>query len=210
MLFRSREISRVIFLLGNDGLNADNIVGTTTSGTPQDNQLNWFETVRQFTDLMVQTIEELKKIAPVLAFFCPGNHDLQSTFMICETLKAYFRNDNSVTIGSEATQRKYFRYGVNMIGFSHDEKESNVAKIMAAEQPEMWGETKYKYFLISHLHHECVKDDFGVDIRRLPTISGRSYWTNKKGFVGTRKQAQAFIFNETKGLTDVFNIIIQD
>lgn len=207
---QDKDIEKVIFLIGNDGLNADNIVGTTTSGTPQDNQLDWFETVRQFTDLMVACIEDLKLIAPVLAFFCPGNHDLQSTFMICETLKAYFRNDSNVVISSQATQRKYFRYGVNMIGFSHDEKEDKVAKIMAAEQPEMWGETKYKYFLISHLHHECVKDDFGVDIRRLPTISGRSYWTNKQGFVGTRKQAQSFVFNATKGLTEIYNTIIEE
>ena len=57
---------------------------------------------------------------------------------------------------------------------------------------------------------EIVKDDFGVDIRRLPTISGRSYWTNKCGFVGTKKQAQAFIFNENEGLTDLININILD
>ncbi len=135
---------------------------------------------------------------------------MQSTFMVCETIKAYFRNNHNVKVGSEATQRKYFRWGVNMIGFSHDEKEKNVAKIMAAEEYAMWGETKYKYFFISHLHHECVKDDFGVDIRRLPTISGRSYWTNRCGFVGTKKQSQAFIFNVDRGLTEIINTIILD
>lgn len=205
-----KQIDRIIFLIGNDGINADNLNGTTTNGTPQDNQLNWFETIRQFTDLMVETIDKLIKVAPVLAFFVPSNHDLHSMFGICETLKAYYRNCPSVTICNEATQRKYFRFGKNMIGFSHDEKEKNVAKIMAAEQPKIWGETKFKYFMISHLHHEIVKDDYGVDIRRLPTISGRSYWTNKCGFVGTKKQGQAFIFNENEGLTDLININILD
>lgn len=205
-----KQIDRIIFLIGNDGINADNLNGTTTNGTPQDNQLNWFETIRQFTDLMVETIDKLIKVAPVLAFFVPSNHDLHSMFGICETLKAYYRNCLSVTICNEATQRKYFRFGKNMIGFSHDEKEKNVAKIMAAEQPKIWGETKFKYFMISHLHHEIVKDDYGVDIRRLPTISGRSYWTNKCGFVGTKKQGQAFIFNEEEGLTDLININILD
>lgn len=205
-----KQIDRIIFLIGNDGINADNLNGTTTNGTPQDNQLNWFETIRQFTDLMVETIDKLIKVAPVLAFFVPSNHDLHSMFGICETLKAYYRNCLSVTICNEATQRKYFRFGKNMIGFSHDEKEKNVAKIMAAEQPKIWGETKFKYFMISHLHHEIVKDDYGVDIRRLPTISGRSYWTNKCGFVGTKKQGQAFIFNENEGLTDLININILD
>ena len=184
-----KQIDRIIFLIGNDGINADNLNGTTANGTPQDNQLNWFETIRQFTDLMVETIDKLVKV---------------------ETLKAYYRNCPSVTICNEATQRKYFRFGKNMIGFSHDEKEKNVAKIMAAEQPKIWGETKFKYFMISHLHHEIVKDDYGVDIRRLPTISGRSYWTNKCGFVGTKKQGQAFIFNEEEGLTDLININILD
>lgn len=207
---KNKDIERIIFLIGNDGINFDNVSGTTTGGTPQDNQITWFEAVRQFTDLMIEVLEQLENIAPVLAYFVPSNHDLHSMFGICETLKAYFRNDRNIIIASEATQRKYFRYGTNMIGFSHDEKEGNVAKIMAAEQSEMWGETKFKYFFISHLHHEIVKDDFGVDIRRLPTISGRSYWTNKCGFVGTKKQAQAFIFNENEGLTDLININILD
>ena len=204
------EINKVVFLIGNDGINFDNLSGTTTAGTPQDNQLNWFETVRQFTNLMIEVIERLEEVAPVLAFFVPSNHDLHSMFGICETLKAYFRNDKNITICAEATQRKYFMFGNNMIGFSHDEKEKNVAKIMAAEQPIMWGQTKFKYFMISHLHHEIVNDDYGVDIRRLPTISGRSYWTNKCGFVGTKKQGQAFIFNEKEGLTNLINVNILD
>ncbi len=205
-----KHIDKIIFLVGNDGINADNIAGTTTSGTPQDNQLNWFDTIRQFTELMIEVLDKLEQIAPVLAFLVPSNHDLHSMFGICETLKAYYRNNPNITICGEATQRKYFRFGKNMIGFSHDEKEKNVAKIMAAEQPKIWGETKFKYFMISHLHHEIVKDDYGVDIRRLPTISGRSYWTNKCGFVGTKKQGQAFIFNENEGLVDLINVNILD
>lgn len=68
---KDRFISQIVFLIGNDGLNADNIAGTTTKGTPQDQQIDWFETVRQFTDLMVQIIEQLEKVAPVMAYFCP-------------------------------------------------------------------------------------------------------------------------------------------
>ena len=143
-----KHIDKIIFLVGNDGINADNIAGTTTSGTPQDNQLNWFDTIRQFTELMIEVLDKLEQIAPVLAFLVPSNHDLHSMFGICETLKAYYRNNPNITICGEATQRKYFRFGKNMIGFSHDEKEKNVAKIMAAEQPKIWGETKFKYFMI--------------------------------------------------------------
>lgn len=173
------SVQKIVFLIGNDGINADNLNGTTANGTPQDNQLNWFDTIRQFTELMIEVLNQLEGIAPVDAYFVPSNHDLHSMFGVCETLKAYYRDDPCITICGEATQRKYFQFGNNMIGFSHDEKEKNVAKIMAAEQPKMWGETRFKYFMISHLHHEIVNDDYGVDIRRLPTISGRSYWTNK-------------------------------
>ena len=172
-------MQKIVFLIGNDGINADNLNGTTANGTPQDNQLNWFDTIRQFTELMIEVLNQLEGVAPVDAYFVPSNHDLHSMFGVCETLKAYYRDDPCITICGEATQRKYFQFGNNMIGFSHDEKEKNVAKIMAAEQPKMWGETRFKYFMISHLHHEIVNDDYGVDIRRLPTISGRSYWTNK-------------------------------
>lgn len=173
------SVQKIVFLIGNDGINADNLNGTTANGTPQDNQLNWFDTIRQFTELMIEVLNQLEGVAPVDAYFVPSNHDLHSMFGVCETLKAYYRDDPCITICGEATQRKYFQFGNNMIGFSHDEKEKNVAKIMAAEQPKMWGETRFKYFMISHLHHEIVNDDYGVDIRRLPTISGRSYWTNK-------------------------------
>lgn len=207
---QGRNISQIVFLIGNDGINSDNINNTTTKGTPQDSETNWFELIRQFTDLMIETIDMLLLVAPVKCYLVPSNHDLHSTFGVCETLKAWYREEENVEIINEATERKYFQYGENMIGFSHDAKDKNVAKIMAAEEPNMWGDTRFKYFFIAHLHHEIVSDDYGVDIRRLPTISGKSYWSNKQGYVGTKKQSQAFIFNKECGLEEILITNILD
>ena len=47
-----------------------------------------------------------------------------------------------------------------------------------------------------------------VEIRRLPTISGWSRWTNNRGYVQTEKKNQAFIINKDKGMTDILNTIL--
>ena len=63
--------------------------------------------------------------------------------------------------------------------------------------------------LLAHLQQSMIYDKQGyLEIMRLPTISGRSRWTNQMGYIQSEKKNQAFIVDNKLGITDVINTII--
>ena len=206
------SIEKVILLIGNDFLNADNIQGTTSRHfTPQDQQTNWYEMITGATKMIIDGIEQLRFFFPAIEVInVKGNHDEMSMFGVMQTLNAYYKDVQSVTINTNSRFRQYIRYGTNLIGLSHNEKISDVAKIMAAESGRDWGETKYHMFLMGHLHtRQLLEDDHGVDIRRMPTVVGASAWTASEGYCGTNKMSETYVFDKNKGLIEIINTIVE-
>lgn len=207
-----KSIEKVILLIGNDFLNADNLQGTTSRHfTPQDQETNWYEMITTATEMLVEEIERLKFYFPkVEVINVKGNHDEMSMFGIMQTLNAYYKNCSQVDINTNSKFRQYIRYGTNLIGLSHNEKIQDVAKIMAAESGIDWGECKYKCFIMGHLHtRQLLEDDHGVDIRRLPSVVGASAWTASEGYCGTNKMSETYVFDTNDGLIEVMNTIIK-
>lgn len=166
-------IEKVILLIGNDFLSADNVQGTTSRHfTQQDQETNWYEIIESATEMLVKEIDKLKYYFPeVIVMNVKGNHDEMSTFGIMQTLNAYYKNNEQIEINISCKFRQYIRYGTNLIGLSHNERVQDVSKIMAAETGIYFGECRYKCFLMGHLHsRKELGDDYGVDIYRLPSV----------------------------------------
>lgn len=205
-------IEKVILLIGNDFLSADNVQGTTSRHfTQQDQETNWYEIIESATEMLVKEIDKLKYYFPkVIVMNVKGNHDEMSTFGIMQTLNAYYKNNEQIEINTSCKFRQYIRYGTNLIGLSHNERIQDVSKIMAAETGTYFGECRYKLFLMAHLHkQQLLEDDYGVDIRRMPSVVGASAWTAQQGYTGTNKMSQTFVFDKDKGLTEVMNTIVE-
>ena len=208
----NQDIEKVILLIGNDFLNADNLQGTTSRHmTPQDQETNWYEMITSATEMLIEGIEKLRFFFPKIEVVnVKGNHDEMSMFGIMQTLNAYYKNSLSVTINTDCRFRQYIKYGTSLIGLSHNERIQDITKIMAAETGIDWGECKYKCFLLGHLHdRKEVGDDYGVDIYRLPSVSGASAWTSQQGYCGTNKMSQSFVFDKSKGLIEIMNTIVE-
>lgn len=205
-------IEKVILLIGNDFLSADNVQGTTSRHfTQQDQETNWYEIIESATEMLVKEIDKLKYYFPkVIVMNVKGNHDEMSTFGIMQTLNAYYKNNEQVEINTSCKFRQYIRYGTSLIGLSHNERVQDVSKIMAAETGTYFGECRYKLFLMAHLHkQQLLEDDYGVDIRRMPSVVGASAWTAQQGYTGTNKMSQTFVFDKDKGLIEVMNTIVE-
>lgn len=205
-------IEKVILLIGNDFLSADNVQGTTSRHfTQQDQETNWYEIIESATEMLVKEIDKLKYYFPkVIVMNVKGNHDEMSTFGIMQTLNAYYKNNEQIEINTSCKFRQYIRYGTNLIGLSHNERVQDVSKIMAAETGTYFGECRYKLFLMGHLHkQQLLEDDYGVDIRRMPSVVGASAWTAQQGYTGTNKMSQTFVFDKDKGLIEVMNTIVE-
>ena len=81
------SISRVLFPVGNDLLNCDNLAGTTTGGTPQSNDGSYQRAFLTATRLMIWAVEQLRQIAPVDVICVPGNHDTFQAGRSCRILE---------------------------------------------------------------------------------------------------------------------------
>lgn len=207
-----QDIEKVVLLIGNDFLNADNVQGTTSRHfTPQDQEINWYEMITGATSMLIEGIDKLRFFFPQIEVInVKGNHDEMSMFGVMQTLAAYYKDAGAVTINTDSRFRQYIRYGTNLIGLSHNERIQDVAKIMAAETGTDWGETKYHTFMLGHLHKkQLLEDDYGVDVRRLPSVVGASAWTSSEGYCGTNKMSETYVFDKNKGLIEVMTTIIE-
>jgi hypothetical protein len=192
------DFEEVVFPVGQDFFHIDNSDSATTRGTRVDTDSRWEKMYRVGVRLLIWTIEQLRQLAPVYIMYVPGNHDTILSYCAVYTLYAYYKNCKDVTINIEASPRKYYRYGVNLIGFSHGKEGKRIEHLMQQEVPQDWGQTIFREWHLGDLHHEEAKEIGGVKIRRISTITATDAWHAEKGYRSIR-MAQAFVWDKEKG-----------
>jgi len=194
------DIEKFILPIGNDGMNSEGMRQSTTKGTPQHDSAGWKETFRGYWKLMVTAIDYLKEIAPVEVIVVSGNHDYERMFYAGDVLAGWYRNDENVTVDNSHSSRKYVEYGVNMIMFTHGDKEKpqDMPLIMATEQPEMFARSIFREAHCGHLHKEMVNEYRGIKVRFIPSICPSDEWHKLMGYEAARA-GQAYIWNKKTG-----------
>ncbi len=212
---------RILFPVGNDFFNSDTMENTTTKGTPQDEDLRWQKTFDVGTRLLVDGINMLKQSGvPVDVVVVPGNHDFERSYYMGSYLSAWFKDDPTVCINNHASPRKYYIYGNTMLGLTHgsEEKEASLPMLMATdvESKPHWTSTKFHEWHLGHIHRKRtvkyeinksreLNEDLGVTIRYLSSLTGTEEWHHKKGYVGSTKAADGFVWNKEFGLVAHLN-----
>jgi len=154
------------------------------------------------------------QIAPVKILWIPGNHDPETSYYLCHTLKSYFRSNPNISVDVGPASRKYILYGINCLMFTHSPKiksKTGLPLIMAGEQPEMWAKSKHREIHTGHYHIAREIDYFAADtygpvrVRVLPSLTGTDAWHYEHGFVNTAKAAEAYLWNKTDGYEGHFS-----
>ena len=194
------NIEKIILPIGNDGMNSEGMSKATTKGTPQQDSAEWQETFVGYCSLMVRAICYLARTAPVDVVVIQGNHDYERMFYSGEFLRAFFLNDARVSVDNSYDSRKYYNYGVNMIMFTHGDKEkpAEMPLIMATEEPMLFANAKFREVHCGHLHKEMVNEYRGVKVRFIPSICGNDAWHKMMGYEAKRT-GQAHIWSKTRG-----------
>lgn len=202
-------VGRVLIPLGNDFLNVDNAAGTTAGGTPQDEDGRWKKSFQVAIKLAVDLIEFFRGKTPggVDVLIVPGNHDPERIYYLGCVLEGIYRQTTDVRIDNGPCNRKYFRFGTNLIGFTHGhmEKHDKLPLIMAGERPQDWSETEHREWHLGHLHHSRetryhVGQEFGpVRVRVLPSLCPADEWHHSSGYVGTKRAAEAYLWSFRDG-----------
>lgn len=193
---------RVLFVVGNDLLNADNTSGSTTKGTLQDVDARFQKTFGAIRNLIIDSIELLRTLAPVDVVMVPGNHDNLSVWHLGDSLECYFHTYADVKIDNTPRQRKYYLYGKVMLMLTHGNtgRHPDYPLVMATEQPEMFGLTEHREAHTGHIHLTRVNEFHGVKVRVLPSLCPPSAWSSEQQYVGNGRRAEAFVWHSDEGL----------
>ena len=204
-----KPFEKVLFAVGNDFINADNLGGFTTRGTPQDNAESWFKAVNKATELIIRATDMLTYIAPVDVVLVPSNHDLHTMFGVIQTVKAWYRDDDNVNVDDSPLPRKYYEFGKTLLTFSHDIKVKDALQIITTEAKDKWSNCEHIILMLAHLHQSIVYEKQGyLEVLRLPTVSGWSRWSNDKGYIQSERKNQSFIIDKELGITDILNTVL--
>lgn len=212
---KHKNIDKVLFIIGQDFLQFDNSLSypKTSKGTPLDADANYQNMIRTARILLYTIIDTLVQIAPITVLTIPGNHERLSMYLMAEILIAKYEDNPHITIDNSIHERKYFQYGYNLIGTTHGENTKNAIlhQLMSVEVPNMWADTKYRFWYCGHFHHEKElrskspsniingQDYKGVYIDYIPTLAKIDSYESKHGYCGTMKGAKAMIHNYVHG-----------
>ncbi len=194
-----QPFEQVIMPVGNDLFHSDNLWQTTTKGTQQPESESYYQTITGAERMVVGMIEKAKKLADVVYYSIPGNHDRATSFLLGRIMAAYYRNDKNVTVHADCSPYKFHEFGVNLIGFEHGKSinKEQLAGLMANECPESWARTKYREWHLGHEHRvgTITLEKQGVSVQYLPTISPPYEWMNIKGFSWQKRAAVGYIWD---------------
>ena len=192
------DFDKIWYVVGNDYLTIDTPTNTTTAGTPQETDTRFAKIFKEGRELLVETINELAKIAPVHVIVMPGNHDRTSMFHIGDALECWFRNDENVTVDNSEKLRKYYTYGKNAYGITHGDtiKIDKLPQMGLVEYGAEWGAAKRRYFFVGHVHHLKCQNIQGTEIWTFPSVSGSDEYHQSHGYVGSTRNALAMIFSK--------------
>lgn len=215
------DISKIVFVLGNDYFNVDTHTNTTTKGTFQSEDSRWQKTYRSGVKLAITAIDYLRQFAPVDVLMIPGNHDWTRTFFLGETLVHHYRNDESVTIDNRANPRKYYIFGNTLLGFTHgnNEKLNDLGNLMSHEARDLWSKTKYHEWHCGHWHRkvqknfkpiDAVDEQLGIIVRHMASLSATDAWHHTMGYQGPIKAGEGFVWNKESGMIAHFNVNVEE
>lgn len=188
-------VEKVLLPVGNDFFNSEGLTGMTTAGTRQDDDSRWPKSFQVGCSLITDVITELSKKVNVDVVIVAGNHDYERDFYLGEYLKAWYRENEAVAIDNAPTNRKYVKFGSNLIMFTHgnEEKQADLPLLMATEC-KYFSECKYRTAHLGHLHQDWLREYKGVKVRVLPSLCPPDAWHAKKGYVGNTQSAMGFLY----------------
>jgi hypothetical protein len=130
----------------------------------------------------------------------PGNHDPFSCAFLTAALAALYEDTPRITVDHSPKLFHYHRFGTTLIGTHHGDKVKprDLPLVMAADQAEAWGQTRYRYWWCGHTHQETVNESGGVKVENFRVLPPADAWAFGKGYRPLRNIV-AIIYHEEYG-----------
>ena len=119
-----------------------------------------------------------------------GNHDPSSAIVLSRCLTAIYEAEPRISIDTSPRHFHYHEFGKVAIGVHHGHgraaKAEHLPLIMAADRPDMWGRTRYRYWLTGHVHHQSVKDYAGCSVESFRILPPADAYAANEGYRAPR------------------------
>lgn len=198
-------LEKILLVLGHDLIHSDTRAGTTTKGTPLDNDSRFHANFLSVWDLVQKQVNTCLQVAPVEVMMVPGNHDELSVWHLGHSLEMFYSGNKNVKIDNSPACRKYWNFGCNLVMGTHGDgiKLKDLPLIMATEMPEMFAAATHREIHTGHLHQERLIELSGVRCRIMPSLSPADWWHAHAGYCGMIRGAQGFVWSKYDGLIEI-------
>lgn len=173
-----------------DFFHADNSDGRTArSGHSLDTDTRWAKVLRVGISAIRQCISSaLLRHEKVSVINAIGNHDDHTAMFLSVALANIYEKEPRINIIDNPTIKHYYRFGNTLIGVHHGHtiKMDKLPMQMATDRPHDWAETKYKYWLTGHIHHDSKKEFETVIVESFRTLAGTDAWHSSMGYKSGR------------------------
>jgi len=185
-LIASAPAAKVALLLNlGDHFHADNQRNQTNSGHQLDVDGRWTKVQQVGLRAMVYCVKRLLERHETVVFrINRGNHDGHSAYALALMLDCYFNAEPRVEVDLSPANTWYYQFGKVLVGSTHGDtiKGAALMGVMAADKPAEWGQTKHRYWMVGHIHHQDVKEYPGGIVEYFRTLASRDAWHQGQGY----------------------------
>ena len=167
-----------------------------------------FRIMRQMIDSAL-TVHKLVHVK-----IMPGNHDDLGSIFLRVALQHIYEKNDRVIVDQSPNVFQYFNWGKNLIGIHHGDKCKAAAlpMVMAADQPELWGSTTFRKWLIGHFHNDSSiiyngKEMQGCTAETFRTIVGREGYAHEAGY-RSDQDGKAIVLHKEYGEIERYTVNI--
>lgn len=212
LVSRSAAAKRAVVLDLGDYFHADNSMNRTMrSGNPLDVDTRYSKVVQMGYELILECIElALQKHDFVEYRKLPGNHDDESSRMLAIAVSAHFRHNDRVHVDTSPSRFYMRRHGACMIAATHGDmlKMGDMAGFAAANWPQEWGLTKFRYGYTGHVHNEkslAANTLRGLKAESFNTLAAKDAWHAGEGYQSHRNMV-SITLHKDRGEVDRFTV----
>ena len=196
------DTERALIVNVGDFFHVDNLSNETSrSHHTLDVDTRYAAMIRSGVKMLRTTIETaLTKHKHVTVICAIGNHDDVGSMWLALTLSHAYEKNPRVHIETKPGKFHYYRHGKVLLGVTHGDtgKPEKLQSVMAADRPEDWGATRYRYWLTGHIHSRKVLEFPGVMWETFRTLAPGDAWANASGYRSGRDMT-AIVFHAEFG-----------
>jgi hypothetical protein len=184
-----------------DFMHANTSDNATAKGTALDVDTRFPRILRAAGMVMRYCIDKmLTKYKNVVVIIAKGNHNPEPAVAVALMLNFYYDKEPRVDVKDTIGMFHYLEWGRHLIGVNHGDKikPARLVSVMARDQAEAWGRTRFRRWITGHIHHERVIEHDGCTVESFNTLAPPDAWHSGAGY-GASQSMSLITLHKTKG-----------